>query len=60
MSTGGTGPATEPSKPTPDLITLAFLLIALATVAALGRGAARKRKGVQDHEATESRIPRDV
>lgn len=52
----------EPRRPTPDLITLAFVLIALATTAALGRrGTARKRKGPQERDATESQVgPRDV
>jgi hypothetical protein len=61
LSTVGAGPATEPTRPKPDLITLAFLLIALATAALLvRRGVSRSRKDAQERDATESRIPRDV
>jgi hypothetical protein len=62
LSKGGTGPATEPTKPTPDLITLAFLLIALATAASLARRSiSRSRRDAQERDATETRIrPGDV
>jgi hypothetical protein len=61
LSTVAAGPATEPTKPKPDLITLAFLLIVLATAALLvRRGVSRSRKDAQERDATESRIPRDV
>ena len=52
----------EPSRPTPDLITLAFVLIAIATAASLvRRGVARSRKDAQEGDATKSHVgPRDV
>ena len=62
LSTVATGPATEPTRPTPDLITLAFLLIALATAASLARrSASRSRKDAQERDAAETRVgPGDV
>ena len=62
LSTIAAGPATEPTKPKPDLITLAFLLIVLATAALLvRRGVARSRKDAQERDATETRVgPGDV
>jgi hypothetical protein len=62
LSTVAAGPATEPRKPKPDLITLAFLLIVLATAALLvRRGVARSRKDAQERDATETRVgPGDV
>jgi hypothetical protein len=62
LSTVAAGPATEPSRPKPDLITLAFLLIVLATAALLvRRGVARSRKDAQERDATETRVgPGDV
>jgi hypothetical protein len=56
VSTVAAGPATEPTEPKPDLITLAFLLIVLATAALLvRRGVARSRKDAQGRDATEIR-----
>src|SRR5512132_1680592 len=62
LSTVAAGPATEPTKPKPDLITLALLLIVLATAALLvRRGVARSRKDAQERDATETRVgPGDV
>jgi hypothetical protein len=62
LSTVAAGPAMEPTKPKPDLITLAFLLIVLATAALLvRRGVARSRKDAQERDATETRVgPGDV
>jgi hypothetical protein len=62
LATVAAGPATEPTKPKPDLITLAFLLIVLATAALLvRRGVARSRKDAQERDATEARVdPGDV
>ena len=62
LSTGGTGPATEATRPKPDLITVAFLLIVLATAALLlRRGVARSRKDGQERDASETRVgPGDV
>jgi hypothetical protein len=52
----------EARRPTPDLITLAFLLIATATAASIvRRGVARSRKDAQERDATETRVgPGDV
>jgi len=62
LSTVAAGQATESTKPKPDLITLAFLLIVLATAALLvRRGVARSRKDAQERDATETRVgPGDV
>ena len=62
LSTVAAGPATEPTKPKPNLITLAFLLIVLTTAALLvRRGVARSRKDAQERDATETRVgPGDV
>jgi hypothetical protein len=62
LSTVAAGPATEPTKPKPDLITLAFLLTVLATAGLLvRRGVARSRKDAQESDATETRVgPGDV
>jgi hypothetical protein len=62
LSTVAAGPATEPTKPKPDMITLAFLLIVLATAAlVVRRGVARSRKDAQERDATEARVgPGDV
>jgi hypothetical protein len=62
LSTVAAGQATESTKPKPDLITLAFLLIVLATAALLmRRSVARSRKDAQERDATETRVgPGDV
>jgi hypothetical protein len=62
LSTVAAEPTTEPTKPKPDLITLAFLLIVLATASLLvRRGVARSRKDAQERDATETRVgPGDV
>src|SRR5438034_4474923 len=62
LSTGGTGSATEATRPKPDLITVAFLLIVLATAALLlRRRVARSRKDGQERDASETRVgPGDV
>jgi hypothetical protein len=62
LSTVAAGPATEPTKPKPDLITLAFLLIVLATAALLvRRRVARNRRDAQERDAAETRVgPGDV
>jgi hypothetical protein len=62
LSTVAAGQPTESTKPKPDLITLAFLLIVLATAALLvRRGVARSRKDAQERDAMETRVgPGDV
>jgi hypothetical protein len=62
LSTVAAGPATEPTKPKPDLITLAFLFIVLGTAVLLvRRDVPRSRKDAQERDATETRVgPGDV